>query len=226
MKKVLFFIFIKLATLFFNVGIPYLFLTNAIQCYAPVFNMYTFLYADVKYFPAHAGDSGRAWLIKQKLVQYTKCEAYQRKGRVTFCNMFARDVLDNRFPWALGKVYGFLFDDFDYDTSAVFPIMGYIYMSIREAYHRAEKAGERMWIKSLTCEQAQARANIGRLVWIISAKYNHEALVCPGQWSSEYGCMVAQAGWENGIFRISDWQVFGQNWCDPEIKFYEFPERN
>lgn len=193
-----------------------------VSVYAPTRKVLSYIPKKKIYFPQHAIESAKVLYIKYKLKEYVKHPAYQKKGRHTYCNVFARDVLDYRSKEI--KKYCFFFNDFYYDVSPVFPRKNNIYMSIRKAYYKAIIAQTKGLIKVLTAEKAQEQANKGKLIWGISRKYNHEFIVFPGEWSETEGCWVAQAGDKNGIFRISAPEVFRSNWQDKEIRFYEFRE--
>lgn len=206
---------------FFLLSIVYLLIS--LYSHAPEARMFFYVQEERLYFPQHAEKSAKAVYVKYKLTEYVKFPAYQKRHGITFCNVFARDILDYRTKDK--KKYCFYFDDFMYDVTPVFPKKNSIYMNIQRAYKRATKAAAQNLITLYTMKQAQIRANQGVLVWGISAKFNHEFLVCPGEWSSTEGCLVAQAGQVNGIFRISDKAVFGKNWKDSEIRFYEFKEK-
>ena len=195
-----------------------------LHSHAPGLMMFSYVPEKTCYFPQHAEESAKAIYLKYKLQEYVKFPRYQKRGRQTFCNVFARDILDDTVKKK--KKYCFYFADFRYDLSPVFPKPRYIYMNIQKAYKRAIRAAARNQIIVHSSKQAQKRANKGKLIWGVSAKYNHEFLICPGEWSRKEGCWVAQAGEKNGIFRISAAEVFGKNWNDPEIMFYEFKERN
>lgn len=193
-----------------------------LYAHAPAKMMFSFPPEKRPYFPQHTICAAKAHYLKYKLSEYVKHPAYQKKKGITFCNVFARDIIDYREKKR--KKYCFYFNDFYYDVSPVFPKKNNIYMNISRAYNKALNAEKKGLIISWTAKEAQERANIGKLIWGISAKYNHEFLVCPGIWSDTVGCWVAQAGEVNGIFRISDFEVFRKNWQDKEIKFYEFEE--
>lgn len=197
-----------------------LFLT--LYAFAPTLGMFRYVHEKKQYFPQHASESGKAHWIKLKLESYVKHPAYQKNRGRTYCNVFARDVLDDRKKNV--EKYCFFFSDFHYNITPIFPKKNNIYMSISKAYKKAFKAEKNKLIISLTAKQAQIKSNKGKLIWGISKKFNHEFLVCPGEWSDSEGCWVAQAGEVNGIFRISANEVFRKNWQDKDIKFYEFEE--
>jgi len=175
--------------------------------------------------------------IAVALPQYQKGYPNERKyanGQlVTYCNVLARDVLDSRCPkaWIMGWLIGGAnssVEGYDYDISFMNPgkdlmtiILG---TGIDVVYNNLLKAAEIGAVKSLTPEEAQNRANDGTPVHIISLKYGHEAIVCPSAlpYNTAVGPMVAQAGFYNGIFPISDRKSWGTWWTDLEIKYYEY----
>lgn len=213
---------IRLFAWLFFLGLIIVYLCVSLYAHAPTKMMFS-LPRKPYYFPQHAVESAKALYVKYKLAEYVKFPAYQKRRGITFCNVFARDILDYRTKKK--KTYCFYFDDFYYDLSPVFPKVNSIYINIPRAYKRAAKAAAKNLIILHSMRQAQRRANKGKLIWGISAKYNHEFLVYPGEWSREKGCWIAQAGDKNGIFRISDKAVFWKNWKDSEIRFYEFEEK-
>lgn len=158
--------------------------------------------------------------------RYKMKVCYGRK--ITYCNIFARDVLDNRDYKKLKGWFGVFINDYNYDVSSIFPTpLSILGTSIKEAYRRAIYAKNMGWITELTPFQAQQEANRGVVVWIVTYKYNHEAIVCPSlaPFSEDRGVLLAQAGENNGIFFARDWQAFGNRWVDKEIKYYKFNER-
>jgi hypothetical protein len=211
------------AWLFF-ISLSIVYLSVPLLAHAPGGRMFFYVQEKRPYFPQHSEESAKVFYIKYKLAEYVKFPAYKKRGRITFCNVFARDILDCRTKKR--KTYCFYFNDFYYDISPVFPKLNSIYINIPRAYKRANKAAAKNRIVLHSMRQAQRQANQGKLIWGISAKYNHEFIVFPGEWSKEKGCWIAQAGDKNGIFRISDKAVFGKNWKDSEIRFYEFEEVN
>jgi hypothetical protein len=157
--------------------------------------------------------------LQERLSRAVKQSEYRRYRYWTYCNVFAADFLDNRPCWITGQ--GFLFSDYGYDVSKLYPIPYSVRNTrIEVAYARA------LSIKHLTGEQAFYEAQLGTVILVISRRYNHMAIVYPeyGRYPAN-GCLVAQAGWYNGIFRISDPEVFGKNWKDKEILYLMFKIR-
>jgi len=158
--------------------------------------------------------------------QYRMITYYGRK--ITYCNIFARDVLDNREYLKYKKWFGMFINEYAYDLSTIFPKTTDILITkIDTAYWRALYAKKKGWIKELTPYQAQKRANEGVPIWIVTNRYTHEAIVCPDiiPYHSERGVLLAQAGESNGVFYARDARAFGNRYLDKEIKYYEFPER-
>ena len=170
--------------------------------------------------------------LRVTLEVYSNIKEYKMikygKKKYTFCNIFARDILDNREYMTYKTWFGCFINAYAYDVSMIFPRPDSVLdVKISTAYWRAVYFAKTGKIKNLTPEQAQKRANAGTAIWIVSERYNHEALVCPdfSIFDSKRGVLVAQAGEYNGVFYISDPRAFGNRASDPEIKYYEFPER-
>jgi hypothetical protein len=168
--------------------------------------------------------------LRYILQAYSTCDLYQKKlwrGKVrTYCNIFARDVLDNRDWDKLQGWFGTFINDYSYNVACIFPsAISILGTGIHTAYVRAQTAVRMGWIRELTPFQAQQRANEGIPIWIISDKFTHEAIVCPDLegYNPEYGVLMAQAGESNGIFHSRDARAFGDKYKDPDIKYYEFP---
>lgn len=162
------------------------------------------------------------------LPQYQKGYTKWKDGTPkTFCNILARDVLEGENPTAFDTYMGTLIDDYRYDVSSVFErTVDILNITIPEAHRRARLAAALGKIKRLTPQIAQRRANAGVVIWIVSGKYNHEAIVCPDldKFMPERGPKIGQAGGANGIMYISDVRAWGRNHRDPEIEYYEFPD--
>jgi hypothetical protein len=176
-----------------------------------------------------------------KLKQYKRGYPNNRKYAggnklVTYCNVFARDILDRRcsktwiMGWLIGGDHAIIETPYDYDITCLNKsgkiksvLLG---TSPGGAYRNAEQASLDKKIESVTMPHAQQLANQGIPVWVTSEEYCHEAIVCPdfNTYFSKKGCLIAQAGWVNGIMYISDKWAWGKNFQDPEIKFYYFPE--
>lgn len=166
-----------------------------------------------------------------QMPEYKKGYPNRRKypdGRlVTYCNIMARDFLDKRcnHVWIMGD----LINHYDYDIRCINPNAGVttciLGTSIADAYDNVMRYSDARMVLEWTAKEAQHRANSGYVVWGVSKKYDHEFIVCP-DWKGFYdkrGVLVAQAGYYNGIFYITDKKAFGVAGLDPEIKFYEFP---
>lgn len=175
--------------------------------------------------------------LKQYQAGYPNNRCYAgTKQKVTYCNVFARDILDSRMSkvWIMGWLIGGqnrTIDGFDYDITCLNKngklIDVILNTSPGGAYRNAIIAEEKNILIKHTPESAQRKANdSGVPIWIVSAYYNHEAIVCPD--SNKYdefkGPLIAQAGMKNGIMYMSDPWSWGKNWNDSEIKFYEFPK--
>lgn len=179
--------------------------------------------------PAQVTTDIRVFQLQMSLMRMVTIPCYHRQGKLTFCNVGARDLLDNRNHSYWGKTYGFMLDDFALDLSPVFPTaFSILRLSIKDAYSAALKAVWQKRIERITCRQAYERARRGEIVWVISAKYNHEAIVYPDMrpWNDERGCRIAQCGYYNTIRDISHKFVFGKRWKDPEIMFIVFKRRS
>ncbi len=181
-------------------------------------------------------------LLYLKIIQYFDAEKlrkvlnkmvslpdYQRKGEQTYCNVGARDVLDNREHSYWGNTYGFRIDDLRLDISVIFPTsFSILRISIKEAYNIVVKAIWQKRIEQVNGEQAFYLAQKGEVIWIISAKYNHEAIVFPieGIYDPEKGCMIAQCGYYNVVDWISSEKCFGlKKWKDKEILYIHVKRR-
>ena len=166
--------------------------------------------------------------LKSTLNKMVNIPDYQRKGKQTFCNVGARDVLDNREHSYWGNTYGFWIDDLQLDISIIFPTsFSILRISIKEAYNIVVRAISQKRIESVSCEQAFYLAQKGEVIWVISAKRNHEAIVFPkeGIYDTDKGCMIAQCGYYNTIDWISDEKCFGKRWKDKEILYIHFKRR-
>ena len=170
-----------------------------------------------------------AFCLQENLKRYVQMGIYKKCGKWSYCNVLAIDILDNRNHDFWGNQYGFLIDDYQYDISSIYKTaFSVLSVNIKTAYDRALKAIYNKKIKKLTQEQAYYEAQKGKVILIMSRKYNHMAIVFPEfkKYDSEKGVMVAQAGFYNGIFRISDYECFSYRWKDNEILFLEFPLRS
>lgn len=147
---------------------------------------------------------------------------YQRHGKQTYCNVLVTDVADSRDHSNWGHTYGFLIDDYSIDISVLYPTaFSTMMMPIHRVYDRAISAIKKQKLVRLTQEQAFYAAQKGEFVIIITKKYNHMAIVCPekGIYNPSIGCTIAQAGYYNGIFKMSDYEAFDGNFKDDEILF-------
>jgi len=167
----------------------------------------------------------RVTILKLTLERMIQYECYHERNGRSHCNIFARDILDNRSNYYYANHYGALCSDFALDISSVFPTTASIFCTrIDVAYDRALIAAKRGLIQSLTMHEAFDLAARGFVIWCISKKYNHECIVYPDfrRWIPERGCRIAQAGHYNCIRDISHFMVFGKHYLDPDIKFYLF----
>lgn len=175
----------------------------------------------------------RAQHLRQAIEKTVSLPCYQARkvlGRwITFCNMAVRDCFDNR-PHNYRRGYGFAVDLLPADVSAVFPKPFDIFRySIAQAWDRADRAWRAGKLELVTPEAAQWHANRGRVVWVISKQWRHEAIVCPD--SREYdtwrGPLIGQAGGAgcNGIMDITDPRAFGWRYWRGGIRFYLFDWR-
>jgi hypothetical protein len=175
-----------------------------------------------------------------KLKQYKKRKPKNNPdGRyTTYCNVLARDVLDSRckkvwiMGWLIGGENGIIKDGYDYDIGCLNPDRSLesvlLSTTVQLAYKNAIEASKIGIVESISMKEAQERANKGIPIWVSSAKYNHEAIVCPDLkniYNEKKGCLIAQAGFYNGIFYISDKKAWGNRFQDTEIKYYEFNTR-
>jgi hypothetical protein len=167
------------------------------------------------------------------LINYSMGPIYQKiktwTGKeITFCNVFARDILDNREYETYKEWFGCRINAYGCEVSMIFPRpTSVLEIKIHDAYLKAIRARDRGQIKNLSPLEAQVRANAGIPVWIISDRFNHEAIVCPDKhlYDEARGPLIAQAGRFNGVFYASDDRAFGAGYKSREIKFYEFPMR-
>lgn len=188
---------------------------------------------DIRYKDRYTYDlTAEAIKLKNILTITVNMKSYKavkyRKKELTFCNLYARDILDNREYEKYKNWKGMYIDAYACDVSSVFTYPeSVIGLSIEIAYQRALVAKKQGKIKELTMEQAQQRVNEGIPVWITSDLFTHEALVCPdfNPYDPKKGCLLAQAGRYNGIFYASDSRAFGRWFKSKDIKFYEFPMR-
>lgn len=160
--------------------------------------------------------------IKRILDYIVTINDYKAHDGLTFCNVLARDVLDNR-PHPIWMGYGFHIDAFPLDVKSVFPTpFSILSLSIKDAWIKADFAWKQGKIKRLSMEEAQEAANNGYIVWVISARWKHEAIVYPGEYDEKLGCWIIQAGGPgcNGIMQIYDDCAFG--WRKTDIRFYQF----
>lgn len=174
-----------------------------------------------------AGVLDRASQLKQYQPGY---ESWKDGTPKTFCNILARDVLEGDNPDAFDFYMGTLVDDYRYDVSAILPDTGSILNTpIPVIYDRAAQAARDGKITELTPAEAQAMANKGIPVWIVSKKYNHEAIVYPNldePFDPAKGVKIGQAGAFNvSDVYISDPRSWGGWHTDPEIKYYMFPPK-
>jgi hypothetical protein len=163
--------------------------------------------------------------LQENLKKYVQIERYKRDNRFSYCNIFAIDILDNRCHTYWGNQYGFLIDDYQYDVSSIYKTaFSVLSVNIKTAYDKSLHSSK---VKRLTQEQAFYEAQKGKIILVISKRYNHMAIVFPefGEYDKEKGVMIAQAGYFNGIFRISSYECFSYRWKNKEILFLEFPIR-
>jgi hypothetical protein len=174
----------------------------------------------------------KTYYLRIRQEQIVKMPQYQKQHNSTFCNIATNDMFDDRSPMYLERIYGknniygYYIDDFHYDLSSVFPTEKHIYMNISDTYDIMLQAAKDKKIISLTMRQAQLAANLGKLVYCISKKYNHVLSVCPDfyKYDFERGCLCCNIGEVNKIGYISDPEIFGNRWQDREIRFYQFRE--
>ena len=157
----------------------------------------------------------------------------------TYCNNYARDVLDSQHvavptSWAGG--FGGLVSNFNYNIQPINPTGSIIdcinNTPIATAYANLAIAAARGQVQEYTPGQAQAQANLGNLVHIVSTGLDadgHEAIVAPdweNAFDAERGVLMAQAGAYNGILYMSDRRTFGIFGKISEIigsiKFYQY----
>jgi hypothetical protein len=153
---------------------------------------------------------------------------YMAQNGLTFCNVMVKDTIDNRLH-PLWQGYGFLIDDLPVDIQSVFPTsFNVLSYSIKTDWKKADRAYRLGKIERLNPEEAQREANKGFVVWVISERWNHEALVYPDQnkYDKELGPLIVQAGGKgcNGKMYITDKRAFGWRYTkyQDSIRFYKF----
>jgi hypothetical protein len=163
----------------------------------------------------------RVLMLQRTLERMISLDCYRPDGKRTYCNIAAWDVIDDRpGNW---RGYGYMLDDLPLDVSMLFPTAGSIMMcSPQEAYRRASFAEQRGQLELVSMYRAWELARVGEVVLILSARYNHVAIVYPDlrPWVAERGVRVANVGRFNVITDIRHKWVFGKCWRDKEIRMY------
>ena len=196
-------------------------------CHAPSINILHENYIPILSY-SKTLQSVQVYHLQKVLNKMINIPDYKCRNGLTFCNVAARDTLDNRDHRYWGTTYGFLIDDLQLDISMIFPnSFSILRISIKDAYNIVVRAIRQKRIESVSCEQAFYLAQKGEVVWIISAYRNHEAIVYPyyGEYDAEKGCKIAQAGYYNTIDWISSDKCFGKGWKSKEILFIHFKAR-
>jgi hypothetical protein len=161
-----------------------------------------------------------------RLPQYQRgFERWSNNQPKTYCNILALDVLDSSSP---RKYLGTAIDAFRYDIRIALrgnDLENLLSTPLHESYTRIMQGVAQGRATDVSAREAQAFANSGRPVLVMSAKYDHMAIVYPDPmpWDDLRGPKIAQAGWYNGVFYISDFRSFGKLWGDPEIRYIVLP---
>ena len=158
-----------------------------------------------------------------KLKQYQQGYLYHigepgKKQTETYCNVYARDVLDSEYQahlnsWANG--IGGLVSEYSYDLTPIHPDYKpasiILNTTIPVAYKNIKEAHKKDNVKLLTPHKAQIMANEGIPIHVISVWCNHEAIVCPNPngYDKDNGPLLGQAGAYNGIVFLKDKKTFG-----------------
>jgi hypothetical protein len=173
-------------------------------------------------------------LLYNTLKNAVKIKEYQRGylknvdgSPKTFCNVMSRDLLDCRMPkvW----IMGYFINTYDYDISAIRPESGLIDVILNTpcniAYDNLKKAINEHKVTSISAYPAQLLANMGIPIHVITKKPGHEAIVCPcnNYYHKDRGPYIGQAGWNNGLYFISDNKSWGKNWQEAEPLFIIYP---
>jgi hypothetical protein len=168
-----------------------------------------------------------AHFLRQTLDELVKLDCYRPHGGFTYCNIGSKDALDNRpSPW--GKHYGFMLSDLSLNLTPIWPTVHSMWSySIKEDYQSAKRAILQGHIERVTCRQAFDLAKRGEVIFIISIKYNHEAIAYPDSrpWNEYRGCRIANVGKWNVITDMSHLWTFGKNWKDEEILYVHLTRR-
>ncbi len=173
---------------------------------------------------------------------------YQKGGpQETYCNLYSRGILNCHAARYWVRNYAPL--EYNYDITSMNPGKFLVEImratGVDTAYNNVKRMAKSGIDTGLTHDiplppQAQNYpieinevmaynyANQGIPIWVTSKMLppvGHEAIICPSDepYDEKRGNRIAQAGWVNGFFWMS--QIFGTIWRDPnsDIKYYLFP---
>jgi hypothetical protein len=153
--------------------------------------------------------------LRATLKRMTELACYQPHGTWLYCNVAARDCMDDRsHPGHEG--YGFMLGALHLDLSALYPdYWSIMHTPIREAYRRALIAVKLGRIERVSMRHGWELAQQGECVYVISERYNHECILYP-----DARCVrIAQCGLCCGVFDIRHPAAFWMHYNDPEIMF-------
>lgn len=192
--------------------------------------------------------NAKATYLKKVLEAATKRPELQRKGMTTYCNLFCKAILN----WQAARFWMPSFPelDFQYDISSMNPgrdledimrltLTGTEYdnvvcmaasgISTGMTHDKILPADIQLYPFEVTELQAYDYANQGIPVWACSKKLvpvGHEVIIMPDDtpYDEAAGCLMAQAGWVNGVFHMAD--MFWTIWRKPDsdIKYFIFPK--
>jgi hypothetical protein len=190
----------------------------------------------------------KAKYLKEQLETATRDPALQRYLKITYCNLFCKAILD----WQAARFWmpDFPELDFQYDIFSMNPGRGLDDIMLRtltgteyDNVVRMAASGistgmthdkilpEQIQLYPFEVSELQAHdyANQGIPVWACSKMLpplGHEVIIMPTDdpYDEARGCLMAQAGWVNGVFHMAD--IFGEIWRKPEsdIKYFVFPK--
>lgn len=168
------------------------------------------------------------YFLRLALRKMVECPYYQPHDHLTFCNVSAKDCLDDRpSRWFDGQ-YGFMLSDLHLDLTAIWPTIREMWIyDIKADYRAALRAIYQGRVEAVDCREAYELAKQGEVVFVISTtifdRYElcHEAIVYPDMrpWNPDRGCTIAQCGRYCCITDISHRWTFGKYWRKINILF-------
>jgi hypothetical protein len=160
-------------------------------------------------------------MLRHTLERMISVDAYRPHDGYTYCNVGAKDCLDNRRSWYDGK-YGGMLNDLSLNLIPIWPTICALWSyDIKADYRAALRAVHQGRVERVDCRGAYELAKRGEVVFVVSVKLNHECIVYPDfrPWNPDRGCTIAQCGTWRAITDISHKWAFGKQWRKADLLF-------